>query len=206
MFNRKSHWEDVYQNKSPLEVSWYQKAPTLSLDLIESSGVVKSAPIIDVGGGASLLIDSLHQKGYSNLSLLDISAAALGCAKERFAALDAKDAVEWYEEDITQFTASHPYSLWHDRAVFHFLTDPVDRTAYMQNLRSALSRGGDLIIAAFALDGPTKCSDLEIVQYDREKMVAAVGDGFEFIGERSENHITPADREQKFGYYHFRYI
>jgi len=201
MIDRKAHWEGVYQDKSPLEVSWFQKEPYLSLELIRSTQIARDAPIIDVGGGASVLVDYLCKEGYTNIAVLDISEKALACAKDRLG--DAANAVEWYEDDITRFKAPHSFSLWHDRAVFHFLTDSSDRAKYVKALKHAIRPGGHLIIAAFAIGGPTQCSGLDIVQYDAEKLLAELGEGFDLLEEKHEVHITPADKEQKFIYFHF---
>ena len=199
--NRKAHWEGIYSNKSPLEVSWYQKEPTLSLQLIEKTGLSTDAAIIDIGGGASILVDHLNERGYKHLAVLDISGNALDFAKHRLAA--AADEIEWFEADITTFQAPHQFDLWHDRAVFHFLTDANDRQRYIKILKQTLKPGGHLIMAAFAIGGPTKCSGLDIVQYDANKLLTELGNGFTLLEEKSEMHITPADREQQFSYFHF---
>lgn len=201
MSDRKAHWQGVYGDKSPQEVSWYQKEPALSLELIHRSGVRKEDAIIDVGGGASVLVDRLCKEGFRNLSVLDISKNALDSAKGRLG--DTAQGVEWIETDVTDYRASHRYALWHDRAVFHFLTDPSDRLKYVAALKRALVPGGHLIIAAFAIGGPTMCSGLEIVQYDAAKLTAELGAEFAMVEERGEVHRTPANKEQKFGYFRF---
>ncbi len=202
--NRKTHWEGVYRDKSPLNVSWYQREPSQSLDLIGRSVANTTAAIIDVGGGASLLVDRLLDLGYQHVSVLDISARALAHARARLA--ERADQVEWIESDITLFRPAHRYALWHDRAVFHFLTDANDRMAYVDTLRRSLLSGGHAIIAAFAIGGPTQCSGLDIVQYDAAKLMRELGAGFELLEERSELHITPAGKEQKFSYFRCRYL
>lgn len=201
VFDKKAHWESVYQQKSPLDVSWYQKEPSLSLELIRSTQVSSGEPIIDVGGGASVLVDYLCKEGFTNLAVLDISEKALSCAQKRLG--DFAQNIEWYEIDITQFNAPHQFSLWHDRAVFHFLTEKSDRKAYIKALKNTLRSVGHLIIAAFAIGGPEKCSGLDIVQYDSKKLTAELGEEFKLIEVKSEVHITPADKEQKFMYYRF---
>jgi len=201
MSERKTHWERVYHDKSPLEVSWYQKESALSLRLIRNAQLAIDAPIIDVGGGASVLVDALINDRYSNVAVLDISAKALTCTKDRLG--DKANSVEWYVEDITQFKSPRQFSLWHDRAVFHFLTDKLDRNNYVSILKRALEPNGNLIMAAFAIGGPTKCSGFDIVQYDAEKLMAELGEGFELVEENNETHITPANKEQKFTYFHF---
>ena len=199
MSDRKQHWENVYRNKTPREVSWYQENPALSLRLIGNAGVELTDPIIDVGGGASGLVDKLCEAGYSDISVLDVSATALEHAKKRLA--DKALLVQWLEQDITTFTPPRPYALWHDRAVFHFLTDPEDRKSYVAILKKALQPGGQLIIMAFAIDGPLKCSGLDIVQYDSNRLMAALGAGFELAETGHETHITPAGNQQKFNYF-----
>jgi ubiquinone/menaquinone biosynthesis C-methylase UbiE len=201
MIDRKSYWQNIYHEKSPLDVSWYQREPRLSLELIHRSGVQTDDAIIDVGGGASVLVDFLSGEGFTGLSVLDISENALANAKKRLG--DSANNIEWFEADITEFNPPHQFSLWHDRAVFHFLTDKSDRKKYVNTLRKSLLQGGHLIIAAFAPGGPTKCSGLEIVQYNALKLMTELGDEFELIEERSEIHVTPSDKEQKFNYFYF---
>lgn len=202
MTDRKKHWEQVYANKSSLEVSWYQAEPRLSLELIQRSGLGKDAPLIDVGGGASLLVDRLQAQGYRRLAVLDISGAALAVARQRLGAHAAD--IEWYEADVTRFSAPHPFSLWHDRAVFHFLTAAEDRQHYVDVLRRTLVSGGHVIIAAFAPGGPTLCSGLEIVQYDAAKLMAELGPNFHLEEQQTETHLTPAGKEQRFGFFRLR--
>ncbi len=199
--DKKAHWEGVYGNKSPLEVSWYQAEPGLSLQLIHRTNLPKGAPMIDIGGGASMLVDRLYEQGHRNLAVLDISAQALDCAKARLGS-KAND-VDWFEADVTSFIAPRQFNLWHDRAVFHFLTEASDRKKYVATLKRTLRPDGHLIIAAFAIGGPQKCSGLDIVQYDAEKLSAELGEGFSLEEEASEVHITPANREQKFAYFRF---
>lgn len=200
MTDRKTHWENVYANSSPLRVSWYQEEPTLSLQLIRNTGIDLDAPLIDVGGGASLLVDRLCEEGYTNVGVLDVSATALDHARARFAGKEC--GVEWYEEDVTCFDPPHRYWLWHDRAVFHFLTARVDREKYVAVLKQTLEPGGHLIIMAFAIGGPQKCSGLDIVQYDANKLTQELGPGFELLETGYEVHVTPAGNEQKFMYFH----
>lgn len=204
MTDRKRHWEQVYTNKSSLEVSWYQVEPRLSLELIRNSGISKDAPLIDVGGGASLLVDRLQAEGYRQLAVLDISGAALNVARLRLGA--KATAIEWYETDVTQFKAPHPFNLWHDRAVFHFLTATEDRQRYLEVLKRTLVPGGHVIIAAFAIGGPTRCSGLEIVQYDAAKLSAELGPNFHLEEHQTEIHLTPSGKEQLFGYFRLRKI
>ena len=199
MSDRKKHWESVYQNNSPLGLSWHQEEPGLSLRLIHSAHITLDAPIIDVGGGASMLVDKLLDDGFTNIGVLDVSAQALAVAKNRLGS--RASGVEWYEEDVTLFSPPGPVSLWHDRAVFHFLTCKADRERYINVLKQALAGGGHLIIMAFAIDGPVKCSGLDIVQYDANKLMAELGAGFELEESGYETHITPAGKQQKFAYF-----
>ena len=201
MFDRKKHWGNVYQDKSYSELSWYQKEPKLSLELIRSTNVASNDAIIDVGGGASVLVDYLSKESFTNLTVLDISENAIAMAKKRLG--DTAKSIEWIVSDITQFDTSQKFSLWHDRALFHFLTDPSDREIYVKALIKAIRTEGHLIIATFATGGPEKCSGLEIVQYDSEKMIAELGDNFSLVEERKEIHITPANKEQEFIFFHF---
>lgn len=197
--DRKSHWEQVYRNKSPLEVSWYQAEPALSLGLIEATGCTRDAGIIDVGGGASVLVDRLLAAGYSRLAVLDIAGSALAHARDRLGARAAE--VEWHEADATEFAAPHVFDIWHDRAVFHFLTDAEERRRYREVLLRTLRPGGHLILAAFAVGGPDHCSGLEIVQYDAPQIREQFGDAFDLIETREESHRTPGGMIQRFGYF-----
>ncbi len=201
MIDRKVHWQNVYKDKSPLEVSWYQKKPKLSLELIDDSDLESSDAIIDVGGGASVFVDHLHKKKFTNISVLDISNAALSSAKKRLGS-SAKN-IEWLESDITEFRPPQKYALWHDRAVFHFLTSRQDRQMYLMVLNESLKLNGFLILAAFAIGGPKQCSGLDIVQYDLKKLVIELGDNFRLVDERVENHVTPSGKGQAFNYFRF---
>lgn len=203
MTDSKTHWEQLYQHKSPLEVSWFQKKPVLSLELIKHTGIGKDAALIDIGGGASTLVDNLLVEGYSNISVLDISSNALNHAQQRLG--EAAKAIHWLVADITAFSAPIKYALWHDRAVFHFLVDKTQRQAYVSTLKESLLAGSHVIIAAFGIGGPLKCSGLDIVQYDAEKLKAELGDEFTLVEQTSEIHHTPDSREQLFGYFRFKY-
>ncbi len=196
----KAHWEKVYGSKSPKEVSWYQAEPTVSLDLIRASGIVDEAPIIDVGGGASVLADSLLDEGFKHITVLDISGAALACARNRM--LRKAAAINWIEADVTQFSPPQPFALWHDRAVFHFLTEEDDREKYAAALRQGLVPGGHLIVATFAKGGPERCSGLDIVQYDSDKLLGVLGSDFRLADQRTEQHLTPGGTQQKFAWFH----
>ena len=200
----KQHWENVYRNKPPSGVSWYQQEPVLSLLLIASTQLPPDAPIIDVGGGSSTLVDKLYDEAYTDISVLDISGSALAHTKNRLA--NKADKVHWYETDVTCFKPPHRFALWHDRAVFHFLTSKADRESYINVLKQALEPRGHLIIMTFAIDGPCKCSGLDIVQYDAEKLIAELGPDFELVETGHEMHHTPAGNQQKFAYFRFRFM
>jgi len=199
---RKNHWEDMYTKKMPTEVSWYQIEPTVSLDLIKSTGIDHTSKIIDVGGGASVLVDKLLDKGFQNLTILDISPKSLSYAKERLG--DRAARVSWIEADVTEFVPPQKYDLWHDRAVFHFLTDENDRKKYVQNMDKALNPGGHVIIASFAVEGPLKCSGLNVERYSDGKLKDELGNSFGFIKSVEEVHVTPWNSEQKFIYCYFK--
>lgn len=199
---RKKHWEQVHADKTPVDVSWFQQQPAISLSLINSLSLSKEAAIIDVGGGSSLLVDHLLAAGYHNLAVLDISEQALAHSQSRLG--KTAEQVEWFAEDITRFSPSRKFDLWHDRAVFHFLTDASDRKHYVANLKAALVSTGHVVIATFAIGGPTQCSNLDIVQYDEAKMCAELGDDFVLRDVQHELHITPANKEQSFIYFHLQ--
>lgn len=203
-FDRKSHWEGIYANKTPAEVSWYQLEPAVSLELIASTGIIRAGKIIDVGGGASLLVDKLLDQGFGDLTVLDLSSKALDYAKKRLGS--RAGAVKWIETDIAEFESLEKYDLWHDRAVFHFLTSEDDRKKYVQNMDKALNTGGHVIIAAFSIDGPLKCSGLDVKRYSPERLNNELGNSFEFVKSVDERHMTPAGKEQKFTYCYFRKV
>jgi SAM-dependent methyltransferase len=200
--NAKQHWEQIYGTRSPDEVSWYQADPRSSLRLVDDADIGRDDPLIDVGGGASTLVDHLLEAGYARLAVLDISAAALDRARRRLG--ERARLVEWLEADITEFTAPHPFRLWHDRAVFHFLTDPEDQRRYVDNLDVTLLPGGHLIMATFAVGGPEKCSGLPIVQYDTGRLCAVLGPKFMLEDTFTEVHHTPGGADQNFAFFRLR--
>jgi len=201
--DRKSHWEHIYQTRPSDEVSWFQPTPALSLELIEQCNLSPEDSILDVGGGASKLADHLIEAGYRSITVLDITRAALEVTRSRLG--EAADRVDWLEADATDFHLAHQVHLWHDRAVFHFLTQANDRHAYIANVKKTLLPGGHLIIAAFAPEGPKKCSNLDIVQYDSRKICIELGHAFELQQTRQETHKTPGGADQHFNYFLFRY-
>ncbi len=195
----RSHWEQVYERKSFDGVSWYQRTPHISLELIKQAGISPEAAIIDVGGGASLLVDRLLDMSYRNLHVLDIAASALQVAQDRLG--EKKHRVQWHVGDITKYELKESYDLWHDRAAFHFLTQGSQRKDYVENLKRALKPNGQLIMGSFAKDGPSRCSNLDIVQYDASSLLHALGDGFEIKEQRREAHQTPGGHIQYFAWF-----
>lgn len=201
MQHPQDHWEKVYQTKQPDAVSWFQEHATQSLDLIRSTGISLDANVIDVGGGASTLVDDLLKSGFKNLSVLDLSANALAVARNRLGA--AGDSVTWIAGDIRSVDLpKNTYDIWHDRAVFHFLTAPADRAAYVQQVMKAVKPGGHVIVATFAPDGPAQCSGLPVVRYSPDELHQTFGPTFELIEHMSEEHKTPWGSVQHFVYCH----
>jgi ubiquinone/menaquinone biosynthesis C-methylase UbiE len=199
----KTHWENIYSTKNATQVSWFQEHAELSIRFIRETGVEKSAPIIDVGGGASTLIDDLLAAGYGNITVLDISGAALRRAQDRLGDLGL--SVTWVEADITQVDLSQNfYDVWHDRAVFHFLTRSEDRLRYVQAVNRSVKAGGHVIVASFGLGGPERCSGLEVVRYSPETMHDEFGNDFELVDSTNETHHTPFGTDQQFIYCYCR--
>ena len=198
----KQHWDTVYTTKAADSVSWFQQNADTSLQLIQATSVAKDAAIIDVGGGASTLVDDLILNGYSNLSVLDLSSAALDVAKARIG--QPADNVNWIVADITQVSfPEHQFDVWHDRAVFHFLTKPEERLAYVRTVLHAVKPNGHIIIATFAEDGPTQCSGLPVVRYSAESLQAQLGDSFLLKNHFYQIHHTPFGTTQNFIFCHF---
>lgn len=195
----KQHWETVYTTKATDEVSWFQNHAELSLKIIRDSDIPLSGKIIDVGGGASTLVDDLLNAGYCNISVLDLSGAALAKAKARLGAKAA--TIKWLEANILDVDLpANYYDVWHDRAVFHFLTTEAERHQYVEQVMRAVKPGGLVIVATFAEDGPEKCSGLPVMRYSTEALHSEFGDAFQLLGSEPEVHITPAGKEQKFVY------
>jgi SAM-dependent methyltransferase len=195
----KQHWEGIYGKNDSRHLSWYQEHALLSLEFIAKTGVSPDAALIDVGGGTSTLVDDLSARGFTDLTVLDISPRALQSAQARLGA--AAQRVCWREADILQ--AEFPvnrFSVWHDRAVFHFLTDEKDRRRYVEQVLHAVKPGGYVIVATFAADGPSRCSGLEVVRYDSEGLHEQFGRRFLLLGSSQESHHTPLGMEQKFLY------
>jgi ubiquinone/menaquinone biosynthesis C-methylase UbiE len=199
MGDPKSHWEAVYRVKAADQVSWFQSEARISLDLIRQAAAGPSDPIIDVGGGASTLIDGLVRAGYREVTVLDLSMTALEQSKKRLG--EAASQVTWIEGDVLEFLLpAGRYAIWHDRAVFHFLTSAADRRRYVTQLRSALRPGGQVILATFSSEGPERCSGLPVMRYDIEDLDRELGSGFRRLSEESEEHRTPSGAGQAFTY------
>lgn len=192
--NRKDHWETVYENKQPNEVSWTQEYPKTSLDLIRETGIEKAAKIIDIGGGDSKLVDYLLDEGYENITVLDISSKAVERAKSRLG--NKAEKVNWIVADITEFVPETKYDLWHDRAAFHFLTKEEQITSYVDTIEKWVSTS--FIIGTFSINGPKKCSGLEIKQYSEIEMENQFSNCFKKIKCIKEDHITPFETTQNF--------
>lgn len=200
----KEYWERVYETKATDSVSWFQAHADRSLQLIQNTGVALSAPIIDVGGGASTLVDDLAANGYSHLTVLDLSSAALAAAKKRLG-LARSERVQWLEANITEIELpAHAYEVWHDRAVFHFLTSEQERQKYVQAVLRAVKPGGHVIVATFAEDGPTRCSGLPVVRYSAQDLHAEFGESFALVQHEKEAHHTPFGTVQQFVYCYWR--
>ncbi len=203
-FDRKGHWQGVYTARAETEVSWFQTTPAPSLDLLRLAGADRYSAIVDIGGGASLLVDHLLAEGFRDLTVLDLSQAALDKTRARLG--EAAAGVAWIAGDATEWTPPKAYDVWHDRAAFHFLTEAADRAAYIERLRRALRVGGAAIFGTFAPDGPEKCSGLPVMRHDAASLAAALGPGFELVDERRHDHRTPAGATQKFQFSTFRRV
>lgn len=196
----KQHWETVYENKNPDQVSWTQEKPEVSLDLIQEANLPKTAKIIDIGGGDSKLVDFLIQEGYENITVLDISAKALERAKKRLG--DKAKEVQWIVSDVTSFQPTDTYDLWHDRAAFHFLTTKEDIEKYVAITEEFVT--DRLVIGTFSKQGPTKCSGLEISQYNENGLAKVFENHFKKVKCLTTDHKTPFDTLQNFQFCSFR--
>ena len=195
----KDHWERVYSFTAANKVSWFQEQAELSLKLIHETGVPLSAAIIDVGGGASTLVDGLLAIGYEDLTVLDLSGSALAAAKRRLASRSS--VVKWIEANIVEASLpEHSYDIWHDRAVFHFLTTHEARMEYVAKVLRAVKPGGHVIVATFAEDGPTMCSGLPVMRYSADELHAEFGTPFKLVKHEKESHVTPGGVLQEFVY------
>lgn len=202
--SRNAHWENVYTTKGENEVSWFQEDPEPSLALIDLARLTTESAIVDIGGGASRLVDSLVARGFVNVTVLDLSESALGAAKARLG--DRAKNVKWVVADVTTWEPPQTYHLWHDRAAFHFLTDDAARSAYVDRLKRALKPSGHVIIGTFALSGPERCSGLPVIRYDAASLAATLGPEFELIDTRPHQHVTPWGATQQFQFSTFRRV
>ncbi len=201
--DRKQHWENIYSMKSAKDMSWFQEHADISLKLIHDTGLGKGAAIIDVGAGASTLVDDLVNEGYTDVTVVDLSEAALEVAQRRMG--KAAEAVHWRCGDITRLAfPTNRFDIWHDRAVFHFLTDPADRQAYVEQVIRAVRPGGHVIVASFGENGPTTCSGLPVVRYSPESLHHEFGGHFVLVQHEEEVHHTPAGKTQQFIYCYCR--
>ena len=194
--SRQAHWDSAYATKGEKGVSWFEDVPVLSLDLIRQLGATAQSSLVDIGGGASRLVDALLRDGMRDVAVLDLSATALDAAKARLGA--AADDVEWIAADVTVWETKRVYDFWHDRATFHFLTEPDNRSAYIERLHAALKPQGYAIIATFAPDGPERCSGLPVSRYDSATLAGVVGPPFRLVDQRRHVHTTPWGSTQAF--------
>jgi 2-polyprenyl-3-methyl-5-hydroxy-6-metoxy-1,4-benzoquinol methylase len=199
--DRQAHWEAIYTTRDEREVSWFQPDPGLSLDFIRAVAP-EAGRVIDVGGGASLLVDRLLDSGFEHVAVLDISRATLEKAKARLG--ERASRVRWIQADVTTVASVGEFDVWHDRAAFHFLTDPADRRRYVALAERSLPPGGHLIVATFAREGPSRCSGLEVCRYDARSLGAELGQTFSLVREATETHITPRGSPHAFFYGVFR--
>jgi SAM-dependent methyltransferase len=201
---RHAHWENVYQTKGERDVSWFQESPEISLDLIRATGANADSSIIDIGGGASRLVDALVDEGFAAITVLDVSEKALATAKTRLGPRGA--GVQWIVADVTAWEPTQTYDVWHDRAAFHFLTEPKDRAAYVERILRAVRPGGHVIIGTFAPDGPERCSGLPVVRHDAASLAKILGPACELTESRNHAHQTPMGATQRFQFSRFRRV
>lgn len=194
--DRKSHWEGIYTAKDEREVSWFEESPALSLDLIAATGAPHASAVIDIGGGAAHLADALLDGGYSDVTVLDLAESALTKTKARLGARASQ--INWIVDDVTSWEPKRQYDVWHDRAVFHFLTEPGGRTAYGERLIQGVKSGGHVIIGTFAFDGPDRCSGLPVQRYDAASLASVLPAAFALVSAREEAHRTPSGAIQRF--------
>jgi SAM-dependent methyltransferase len=194
--SRAVHWNTVYDTKGEDGVSWYQATPTVTLELLDTLGVDRDASVIDLGGGASVVADHLLERGYTDVSVLDVSKVSLDDARTRLG--PAAGQVHWLHRDLFDWTPERRYDLWHDRAVFHFLIEEDERAAYAQALRAGIAPGGRAVIATFDAHGPTHCSGLPVVRYSATELAQVFAPHFDLVDTRSEEHLTPAGLVQPF--------
>lgn len=197
----REHWQQMYSTRQEQELSWFEEAPAISLELLLAPPLEIDAPVLDVGGGASRLVDALLDRGFTQAAVLDISAAALEKSKRRLASRASQ--VRWIVSDITSWEPDVKYRAWHDRAVFHFLTTAEQRFAYRSTLEKAVAPGGTVVIGTFALDGPERCSGLPVQRYSPESLAAELGRSFSLTTVRWVDHATPSGKVQRFQFSRF---
>jgi len=200
--SRKAHWENVYRTKGENEVSWFQESPAPSLELIDLARPAPAAAIVDIGGGASHLVDALIDRGFIDVTVLDLSEAALDAARTRLG--DKATRARWIAADVTEWRPTQLFDIWHDRAAFHFLTTAADQAAYVERLEKAVKPGGHVIIGTFAMNGPERCSGLPIVRHDAASLGKVLGGDFELLHTRLHDHATPWAAIQHFQFSLFR--
>ncbi len=200
--SKTDHWNAVYSQKAEAELSWHQDDPSVAIDLMKKAGLARHSSVIDIGAGTSRLMDSLLDLGIRDLSALDLSENALSASRHRLGARG--QAVKWIVADITGWEPTRTYDIWHDRAVFHFLVNPTDQTAYIERLARSVSAGGHAIIATFALDGPEKCSGFPVARYSPESLAKTLGQSFALVLHQEHRHLTPWGHPQSFQYSLFR--
>ncbi len=198
---QRAHWERIYKTKASTELSWFEPHPETSLRLIGNAALDRAARIIDVGGGESLLVDRLLDLSFRNLSVLDVSAQALTRAQARLG--QRRDMVRWIDCDVTEFRTKARFDLWHDRAAFHFLTEPEDRGRYVDAMKRSLTHDGHLIMATFSLRGPPKCSGLDVVCYSPQSLAQEIGSVFQLAESIDQEHVTPGGTKQAFAFCRF---
>ena len=198
---RAAHWQAVYESKGEREVSWFQESPSPSLELIALTGAGPTSSIVDIGGGASRLVDALLSAGYADLTVLDLSDAALAASRARLGA--AGDGVAWVVADVTAWQPTRTYDVWHDRAAFHFLNALEEQAAYIACVRRAVKIGGHIVIGTFAVDGPEKCSGLPVTRHSADSIGALLGAGFALTDHRRHQHATPWQSVQNFQFSSF---
>lgn len=199
---KQAHWQNVYQTKGERDVSWFEESPTISLKLIRATGVGLDASIVDIGGGSSRLVDALVGEGFQSVTVLDLSEKALTTSRQRLGANAAQ--ISWIVADVTTWQPTQTFDVWHDRAAFHFLTEPRDRMAYVTNVRQAVRPDGHVIIGTFALDGPERCSGLPVARHDAASIGKVLGQSFRLIETRRHDHETPSGAVQRFQFNRFQ--
>lgn len=197
----RDHWDRVYGERREDEVSWFQARPGTSLDLVARTGAGQDARIVDVGGGASRLVDALLDAGYRDVVVVDIAASALAQAKARLAARASR--VRWVTADVTRWEPEAPFDVWHDRAVFHFMVSPEDRQAYREVMLRAVKPGGHVIVGTFASDGPERCSGLPVRRYEPDTLAVELGPDLQLVESVREDHVTPGGKVQRFQFSRF---